>query len=620
MLTRAASFAPQTWDAKTREIELVLSTGAAVRRREWDTGEEYDEILSIEPGAVLTDRVDAGAAPLLIDHYPSVGRQIGRLLPGSVRYDAGRLVARAVLTAAEDVASVVQRVIEGIASSVSVGYEPTRTVDERVDGRLVRTVVEWRLFEGSIVAIPADAGAHTRSQEVHMDPVVEIPAVTDEQKRAIAIEESRRQAAIRSLCRRHGVDVDAEPTANDAPGLTAIRAALADPAVGLDAVRASILDVLAARSADTPIRAPHVEFVRDATETEVTGMVAALAIRAALPVTADESSKAVEYRAATWSDVARRCLEIGGVSTRGMSRVQIVQAALHQRSHVTADFPNLTANLMNKSLAAERAVSGDYRWFERLATRTDMPDYKDRTLVDFGGIGTLPVVPEGADYTRCTFGDEKVQWHLVKYGREIALTEELVLNDDLNGFLRLVRMFARAAIVTESSVACTAVSSNPTMGDGYALFDAANHGNYNATGGAPDITRLAAGDTALRNMTDRDGAVVGRPTRYLLLPSTWRTAVEQLYSPQYSPTSATNCVTVPVSPENRIYPPQFTGTPWYMHNGDSLAMEYGYLQGEGGPVVLDYAEERSDARVYHCRDVFAARVVDYRAWYCDAGA
>jgi hypothetical protein len=50
------------------------------------------------------------------------------------------------------------------------------------------------------------------------------------------------------------------------------------------------------------------------------------------------------------------------------------------------------------------------------------------------------------------------------------------------------------------------------------------------------------------------------------------------------------------------------------------AIAYGYLQGEGGPVVIGYDEPRADSRVFHCRDVFAFRVIDWRAWYQNVGA
>ena len=39
---------PESIDAERRTVELVWSTGAAVRRRDPWTGKRYDEVLSLE--------------------------------------------------------------------------------------------------------------------------------------------------------------------------------------------------------------------------------------------------------------------------------------------------------------------------------------------------------------------------------------------------------------------------------------------------------------------------------------------------------------------------------------------------------------------------------------------
>ena len=58
---------PDTVDEEARTIELVWSTGTAVRRRDFWTGKPYDEVLSLDPDHVDLSRLNGGA-PLLNTH------------------------------------------------------------------------------------------------------------------------------------------------------------------------------------------------------------------------------------------------------------------------------------------------------------------------------------------------------------------------------------------------------------------------------------------------------------------------------------------------------------------------------------------------------------------------
>src|SRR4051794_28538664 len=58
---------PDTVDADHRTVEMVWSTGAAVRRRDPWTGKRYDEVLSLDETHVDLSRLNGGA-PLLNTH------------------------------------------------------------------------------------------------------------------------------------------------------------------------------------------------------------------------------------------------------------------------------------------------------------------------------------------------------------------------------------------------------------------------------------------------------------------------------------------------------------------------------------------------------------------------
>jgi hypothetical protein len=58
---------PESVDAERRTVDVVWSTGAAVRRRDSWTGKRYDEVLSLEEAHVDLSRLNGGA-PLLNTH------------------------------------------------------------------------------------------------------------------------------------------------------------------------------------------------------------------------------------------------------------------------------------------------------------------------------------------------------------------------------------------------------------------------------------------------------------------------------------------------------------------------------------------------------------------------
>lgn len=159
---RAARVRSASYDAEAHTIDIVWTTGAAVRRSDPYTSDEYDEVLSLEPGAVDLSRLNAGA-PLLDTHQDgAVANIVGAVVAGSAKIEDGRGIATVLFSKASDVAGIVQKIIEGTARNISVGYWIDHSV--RQDGDPPTVLVDsWTPLEISVVPIPADAGAQIRS-------------------------------------------------------------------------------------------------------------------------------------------------------------------------------------------------------------------------------------------------------------------------------------------------------------------------------------------------------------------------------------------------------------------------------------------------------------------------
>jgi hypothetical protein len=165
---RFADFKTESYDAKARTVEAVLSVGAAVKR---DYG---TEVLLITPSAVNIERLTTCGIPLIDSHNVfSVNSVFGKVV--RVWFNGGSLMG---LLAFDD--SDVGRQAEGLVSrgtvrGVSIGYKVESwlvTDDEgdvvdpnrlQWDGEYTFTAKRWTLLECSLVSVPADQNAFVRS-------------------------------------------------------------------------------------------------------------------------------------------------------------------------------------------------------------------------------------------------------------------------------------------------------------------------------------------------------------------------------------------------------------------------------------------------------------------------
>lgn len=157
----------RTVNADARTADLIFSTGAAVERFDWLTGKRYREVLSMKPGHVRLDRLNAGA-PLLDSHSAySVADQLGAVVRGTARIEKGQAIASVRFSKRGAVEPIFQDVQDGIISAVSVGYRVHRfeETEGRDGGIATRVATDWEPFEVSLVSMPADAGAKVRESD-----------------------------------------------------------------------------------------------------------------------------------------------------------------------------------------------------------------------------------------------------------------------------------------------------------------------------------------------------------------------------------------------------------------------------------------------------------------------
>lgn len=161
---RAADMAPGSYRKGDNSVEVIWTTGATVRRRDYDG--PYDEELVVTPEAVRLGRLNAGA-PLLNTHRDwRLEDVIGSVIPGSAKIANGIGTARVQLSNAKADADITAKIKSGVIRNISVGYVIHRVevIEAKSGGVPTWRVVDWEPYEISAVPVPADAGSVIRKR------------------------------------------------------------------------------------------------------------------------------------------------------------------------------------------------------------------------------------------------------------------------------------------------------------------------------------------------------------------------------------------------------------------------------------------------------------------------
>lgn len=657
MSAQALAFAPGTYDPVTGEVDVVWSTGAAVRRYDWWDEVYFDEILDLK-GADLA-RLNAGA-PLLLDHEREFEAVVGSVVPGSARLEKGAGVCRVRFdrTSAEGQAAE-NKVAGGHLRFVSVGYSVPADAWEKQgapDGQPAAWVArQWTPFEVSLVPVPADAGAAMRNApggapSAHLSsnrptqaargstmphendpnaaapnampaapapnadmggaraaaspatpaaPVVDVAAL-----RAAAVTAERaRIATINDRCRALGLGDDLA------------RAMIAEGVEG-DAMNARLVDALAARSAAAPAT-PRVEV---GTSHEDPGavraaMAEALAVRymPAFKPTNDRHRDFAGWRA---RDFAGETLRLRG------ERVPRNPSELAERAFATtSDFPLLLSAAANKMLLAGYALYQPT--FRGFMAKKSFNDFKAHNFLRAGDFPSLLQNGEDGEIKVGTLSENRETAILSTYGRRIRVTRQVLVNDDLSAFGDWSGMIGRRVSDFENATAMALVASNsgagPNLSDAAAVFSTA-HKNKSSSNTAITVAALGLGRQAVREQKSLDGLVLNLAPTVLLCGTAKQTEAEMMLA---SITPTANSAVNPFSGKLGVLSDaNLSGNGWYLFADPGVAPVYiyGFLDGAEGPRVTTGPVQGFDAIEVQVLLDFGVAAIDYRGGYFNAGA
>src|SRR5205823_11068448 len=136
--------------------------------------------------------------------------------------------------------------------------------------------------------------------------------------------------------------------------------------------------------------------------------------------------------------MAKESLTAAGVNVRGLSRDQIVTAALMGNTgasevfagmQTTSDFPNILADVANKRL--RQAYQAAPRTFVPFCRQVSAPDFKNVSVIQVSDASPFGKVNEHGEFPSASLSDSKETYKLATYGEILRVTRQTIVNDDL---------------------------------------------------------------------------------------------------------------------------------------------------------------------------------------------
>lgn len=583
--------------APAARFELVFTTGAPVRRYDWQNDRYYMERLEVSAEAINTERLVRGA-PLLNSHMAwRLEDQIGVCDQPTISNGQG--IVQSQLSRRESVAGIVQDLEDRVIRNVSVGY--VRDAIEMVaptelNGMWTYRVTRWTPMEVSLTPIPADMDSQVRSvngrlqdaqgHEVRAYPCAITEPVTAQAAPAtpptVGISAANTPTegtrtmpgnsnaaggttapAVTTLApAAPAAPAAAAAPASAAPAATDTRAAdIADlcarhgvPQLASGMIRAgntveqasrAVLDELARRDAASGGHrnvGGRIETVQDEMTVRMAGIEQAILHRVASKTVLDDNGR--QYRGLSLLEMGRDFLEAHGQNTRGLDRMTLASRMLNFRAGGmmgTSDFSTLFANVANKRLRnAYDENAGTYALWARRAPNA--PDFKNMSVVQLAGAPDLLQTNEAGEFKYGAMTDGGETYAMLTYGRIVSLTRQAIINDDLRAFERMVTAFGFAARRLENRTVYSQLTANANLADGGALFNATavtttgGHANL-ITSSALAIGTLTTGRTNMRLQKGMQQEELNLAPSYLIVPAALEQTAYNLTSANYVPST-----------------------------------------------------------------------------------
>lgn len=629
------SFDPTTINVEGGTVEAIFATDTPVRTWQPKLG-EYWEVLGFEPGMVNLTRFNT-SAPVLKNHNRYDGdAHLGTIISSELK---GKTLVGTMRFDLEDGPGNKEfgKISRGFIKSVSIGYRVTkvREIGEK-DGLPIYLATEWEPFEISTVTIPADIKASIREEsgqrnevqiikhkKENMPEVVvatEPVALTEDQKRAL-IDTAKKEGQEAERTRISEIQKLAERSRMD----TDFVVKHIQENTTVEKVRELVLDKLTEKQPKIIVGARGDGGWKGQGER---GAAISDAILYRMDPKGNsavvEAGGAKEFVNMTLRDLVDDVLVQNGLSTTG-SNLERAQRAMNfglsQRANGTmsgSDLPSIFLNVMNKTLRKDYQFETG-KW-KPLTYDQPASNLRNSPSVNLGEFGALQKVLEGEEYKNMAVSDNYENFQVYKFGNNVGITLEMIINDDLGAMNRIMYGIARSQAFTEDELVWKLFTDAAiTMRDGNAVFHS-SHANL-ATGAIMSATTLNELYLLLRNQTGLGGKVLDLTPKYIVCGPANEFLVSQLTSSNYTPAKTSDVMPGYLKALTPIVTSYITGNAFFVACDPNAidTIRTGGLVGHPSFQIDEHIEWKNDSYVFHARKFFGASYTDYRGFAKNPG-
>lgn len=643
-----AAMRPESWDPEKLEFEALIYSGKPVLRAKWtwEGVEHYELILDLSPESVRLDFLNSGRCCFLSDHGWSTNSIIGAVAENSASLTTQGLVARVRLSDRAELEGMRRDFARGIGTNLSVGAQIFKLVEEdRPKGEMRRfRATDWQPVEISRVPIGADLDAHALSADdlagmakfglgptectveflssststSNMTPKPKLkPDGTPDPDAALAAGDgnggtppAQPDAAALEAARAEGrrLQAEFEATARKVCANLSLTAAqteqvLKDAAGDLGKARELAINLHAESSAG-PETFGQIRMTNTEHRTVLEGVQGALLNR--LDHTHQLDDNARRFRGMTLLETVKRLLNLRGVATEGLSKIEVANLAFMTND----DLPHVFDNVARTRLLA--AYNAEPRTYEPWCSRSDRPDFKPMKAVRISEAPSLQKVGPGGEVKSGSFSDSGESWGIDENSVLVHFTRKMLIDDNLGALNSGLKMFGGAAARLGLDGVYDLLKSNPVMSDGVQLFHN-THGNVGSE--ALDEAGLDAAWIAMNTQKGIGGLqTLGLLPKFLIVSPAKRVTAKKLVA------SITAAKTSDVNPFDGdlqvIVEPRLQSAPgiWYLAASPMQVqgIEYGFLEGENPPIVETFQSPTHLAVSIRVTHSFGTAAVDWR--------
>lgn len=287
-----------------------------------------------------------------------------------------------------------------------------------------------------------------------------------------------------------------------------------------------------------------------------------------------------------------------GLSGVGQSNANVIRygeslVAGEASYNRAGDHPDALSNIMGRMMdVAYDQAETTYETYSKKVP--DLPDDRPQTFFETAVFQELDARGEDEKHAQLKFDSQmKAMIQVAKYGNKVALTEEMIIRDDMSLFDSQLATLQEAAIYTVDNSLRALLVSNPNMlEDSLPMFSSAR-GNLVTSGGPP----TAGSASTMRQMHRKikgygSTRVMNRPPTVAFLPAEHEEAAHQVFltnssDAKVAQTDATiNTVRGTITPVFDAMLGEYTASggdkAWYTIVPKYKPFIYGHLRGKGG--------------------------------------